>query len=93
MKILTIAITALTLTACVASPQYADSPHLRECNYEATKATAGGTFYGATTTVGAAYAEDALCHKLPDHHNSEGEAWWIDSYVYLWKCVFSPKDA
>ena len=38
-------------------------------------------------------AEDALCHKLPDHHNSEGEAWWIDSYVYLWKCVFSTKDA
>lgn len=57
MKTLTIAITALTLTACVASPQYADSPQLRECNYEATKATAGGTFYGATTTVGAAYAE------------------------------------
>ena len=33
------------------------------------------------------------CHKLPDHHNSFGEAWWIDHDVPAWKCVFSPKDA
>jgi hypothetical protein len=33
------------------------------------------------------------CHKLPDHHNPWGEAWWIDHDVYEWQCVFSPKDA
>lgn len=33
------------------------------------------------------------CHKLPDHHNAFGEAWWIDHDVTEWKCVFSPKDA
>lgn len=33
------------------------------------------------------------CHKLPDHHNQWGEAWYIDHDVHEWKCVFSPKDA
>jgi hypothetical protein len=33
------------------------------------------------------------CHKLPDHHNAFGDAWWIDHDVSAWKCVFSPKDA
>lgn len=33
------------------------------------------------------------CHKLPDHHNAFGDAWWIDHNVNQWKCVFSPKDA
>lgn len=33
------------------------------------------------------------CHKLPDHHNAFGEAWWIDHDVSAWRCVFSPKDA
>lgn len=33
------------------------------------------------------------CHKLPDHHNRFGEAWWIDHDITEWKCVFSPKDA
>ena len=33
------------------------------------------------------------CHKLPDHHNAFGEAWWVDHDVSAWKCVFSPKDA
>jgi hypothetical protein len=33
------------------------------------------------------------CHKLPDHHNQFGEAWWVDHDVSAWKCVFSPKDA
>lgn len=28
-------------------------------------------------------------HKLPDHHNRWGEAWWNDSDVKEWKCVFS----
>ncbi len=32
-------------------------------------------------------------HKLPDHHNRKGEAWWNDGDVYDWKCVFSDKDA
>jgi len=28
-------------------------------------------------------------HKLPDHHNQFGEAWWNDGDVTEWKCVFS----
>lgn len=28
-------------------------------------------------------------HKLPDHHNKFGEAWWNDGDVENWKCVFS----
>ena len=33
-------------------------------------------------------------HKLPDHHNQFGEAWWNDDNVYSYKCVFSAdKDA
>ena len=35
-------------------------------------------------------------HKLPDHHNQFGEAWWIDHSVPIEeiKCVFSAdKDA
>ena len=28
-------------------------------------------------------------HKLPDHHNQWGEAWWNDGDVKEWKCVFS----
>lgn len=28
-------------------------------------------------------------HKLPDHHNEFGEAWWNDGDVSSWKCVFS----
>jgi hypothetical protein len=37
--------------------------------------------------------EGTHCHKLPDHHNAWGEAWWIDHDVLEWNCVFSPKDA
>lgn len=34
------------------------------------------------------------CHKLPDHHNAFGDAWWVDHHVYKFKCVFSAeKDA
>lgn len=29
------------------------------------------------------------CHKLPDHHNEYGEAWWVDHDVFKWKCVLS----
>jgi hypothetical protein len=33
-------------------------------------------------------------HKLPDHHNTWGEAWWNDGPIRDWKCVFSAeKDA
>lgn len=28
-------------------------------------------------------------HKLPDHHNKFGEAWWNDGNVTKFKCVFS----
>jgi len=28
-------------------------------------------------------------HKLPDHHNPFGEAWWNDGNITEWKCVFS----
>lgn len=37
-----------------------------------------------------------FCHKLPDHHNNYGEAWWLDEDVPIEKikCVFSAeKDA
>jgi|GEM_PF-3179793 len=53
----TILILFLTLAGCVSQPQYPDSPKLRQCKYEATKATAGKNFYGATSTVGGAYSE------------------------------------
>lgn len=33
--------------------------------------------------------ESDKCHKLPDHHNKFGEAWWIDEDVKEFKCVFS----
>ncbi len=33
------------------------------------------------------------CHKLPDHHNQFGDAWWVDHDVLEWTCVLSPKDA
>lgn len=32
-----------------------------------------------------------ICHKLPDHHNEYGEAWWIDQDVKDFTCVISPK--
>ena len=28
-------------------------------------------------------------HKLPDHHNQFGDAWWNDGDVVNFKCVFS----
>lgn len=28
-------------------------------------------------------------HKLPDHHNEFGEAWWIDQDVTDYRCRFS----
>ena len=39
-------------------------------------------------------APDHVCHKLPDHHNRWGEAWWIDGDVFQFVCEFSAdKDA
>lgn len=32
-------------------------------------------------------------HKLPDHHNKWGDAYWNDGDIKKWKCVFSEKDA
>ena len=33
-------------------------------------------------------------HKLPDHHNEYGQAFWNEGNVNEWKCVFSAeKDA
>ena len=28
-------------------------------------------------------------HKLPDHHNKFGDAWWNDGDVTDWECTFS----
>lgn len=28
-------------------------------------------------------------HKLPDHHNKFGEAWWNDGDIQKWECAFS----
>jgi hypothetical protein len=35
------------------------------------------------------YEVEGEAHKLPDHHNKFGEAWWIDANVSEFKCVFS----
>ena len=38
--------------------------------------------------------EATSAHKLPDHHNEFGEAWWEDNDVKEWVCRFSAeKDA
>ena len=31
-------------------------------------------------------------HKLPDHHNEFGDAWWNDGDVYEYKCFVSVGD-
>lgn len=39
-------------------------------------------------------SEGRPLHKLPDHHNKFGQAWWVDEDVREWSCVFSAeKDA
>lgn len=30
-----------------------------------------------------------LTHKLPDHHNQFGTAWWIDQDVADYRCAYS----
>ncbi len=34
-------------------------------------------------------APESNTHKLPDHHNAYGSAWWIDGHVSDFRCVFS----
>jgi len=29
------------------------------------------------------------CHKLPDHHNRFGNAWWLEKNVEKFVCAFS----
>jgi hypothetical protein len=33
--------------------------------------------------------EGTAAHKLPDHHNRFGEAWWLDEDVKSFNCAFS----
>jgi hypothetical protein len=35
------------------------------------------------------YQIEGEAHKLPDHHNPFGEAYWIDADIRNFKCVFS----
>lgn len=34
-------------------------------------------------------ADHDRTHKLPDHHNQFGEAWWVDGDVTDFRCVYS----
>lgn len=33
--------------------------------------------------------KDDIVHKLPDHHNKFGVAYWYEENVNSWKCVLS----
>ena len=33
--------------------------------------------------------EAVNAHKLPDHHNEFGDAWWNDGDITEWRCAFS----
>jgi hypothetical protein len=33
--------------------------------------------------------ESNSVHKLPDHHNKYGEAWWADENIANWRCEYS----
>lgn len=59
-------IVALLLVGCAAAQTYPDSPKLRQCKFEATKATAGRNFYGATSVIGGAYAEGIAYREILD---------------------------
>ncbi len=52
------------LSGCVAVPTYPDSPKLRQCQYEAVKATRSQRFYGATGVIGEAYAEALVSRDI-----------------------------
>ena len=57
MKNVISATVLVLLVGCVTQPQYPDSPKLRQCKFDATKATAGKNFYGGTGMIGGAYSE------------------------------------
>lgn len=59
-------IISLIIAGCATSPRYQESDKLRACRFDATKATAGGTFYGARTVVGGAYAEHMAYQQVLD---------------------------
>lgn len=62
MKYMTTVTLLVLLAGCAMQPQYPDSPKLRQCKFEATKATAGKNFYGGTGVIGGAYSE-GLAYK------------------------------
>lgn len=56
----------------------------------------GAMAWGMKTGRSVVYAvtyDDADLHKLPDHHNGFGSAWWVDRDVPLpaMRCVFSAR--
>lgn len=57
---------AIILAGCATGPAYEDSPKLRTCKYQATAATAGGTFYGARGVIDGAYAEALAYRQILD---------------------------
>lgn len=63
---LTAPILATILAACAGAPAYPDSPKLRNCQYEATKATAGGGNYGTNNWVAQGYAEGMAYRRVLD---------------------------
>lgn len=36
--------------------------------------------------------ESNKAHKLPDHHNIFGEAWWFDENIHKFTCAFSAEN-
>jgi hypothetical protein len=32
---------------------------------------------------------EEFCHKLPDHHNRFGNAWWLEGNAKTFTCAFS----
>jgi hypothetical protein len=42
-----------------------------------------------TVVLGVRAPSGAAVHKLPDHHNKFGDAWWIDADVVDWECLYS----
>jgi hypothetical protein len=44
---------------------------------------------GRTVIYAVRHADSSKYHKLPDHHNRFGDAWWIDADVTEFECVVS----
>jgi len=64
--IFTVSILATLLAACAGAQAYPDSPKLRNCRYEATKATAGGGNYGTNNWLVQGYAEGLAYLRVLD---------------------------